>query len=300
MKLKTWHILSLFLILFLLWKRKGGALPVQANNHSNSSAPETDSATPFNSKFAPWFNLSPDEAERRKQKDEQKATTTPGRSSSAKTAAKIAKFEPTGAGYLYNAGAILTEGKQIAPTGTRVPTKADFEELCNYLTEFDGTNAPGIREKLTAAGFYDTNTGRRLQSDGTFNDILYYAIYWASNGVSANKNYCLFLYNTGNGVLMEQAHKYGFAIRCLLTSPSTWFEGMTVQDTEGNIYGTVKIGAQVWLTANLARTQYNDGTPIPHVTNASEWVDALNPLVTHKYCAYNNDPANVGKTSQLY
>ncbi len=60
---------------------------------------------------------------------------------------------------------------------------------------------------------------------------------------------------------------------------------LIVKDTEGNFYHTVTIGTQVWMTENLRSTKYNDGTPIPLVTDAKEWKG----LYTPGYCWYTND-----------
>lgn len=58
----------------------------------------------------------------------------------------------------------------------------------------------------------------------------------------------------------------------------------TVTDASGNTYGTVKIGTQVWMTENLRTTKYNDGTQIPNVISATDWIN----LTTPGMCTYNN------------
>ncbi|MFC0877849.1 fibrobacter succinogenes major paralogous domain-containing protein [Saccharicrinis sp. FJH2] len=58
-----------------------------------------------------------------------------------------------------------------------------------------------------------------------------------------------------------------------------------VTDPDGNVYKTVTIGAQIWMTENLRTTTYNDGTSIPLVTYANEW----SLLSTPAYCWYDND-----------
>ena len=62
-------------------------------------------------------------------------------------------------------------------------------------------------------------------------------------------------------------------------------------DADGNVYHSVIIGGQEWFAENLRTTRYNDGTPIPNVTNDSDW----RSLSTGAYCWHDNNPAN-GKT----
>ncbi len=62
---------------------------------------------------------------------------------------------------------------------------------------------------------------------------------------------------------------------------------LTVNDIDGNIYSTVTSGTQIWMAENLRVTKFNDGTPIPLVTDNEEWVSISTPA----YCWYNNDEA---------
>jgi uncharacterized protein (TIGR02145 family) len=59
----------------------------------------------------------------------------------------------------------------------------------------------------------------------------------------------------------------------------------TVKDYEGNVYKTIKIGNQWWMTENLKSTKFNDGSAIQLITNNSTWSN----LVSAGYCWYDND-----------
>jgi uncharacterized protein (TIGR02145 family) len=58
----------------------------------------------------------------------------------------------------------------------------------------------------------------------------------------------------------------------------------------------VTIGTQTWQNTNFDATTYRDGTPIPQVTNTTEWVG----LTTGAWCYYNNNPANGPTYGKLY
>jgi uncharacterized protein (TIGR02145 family) len=58
----------------------------------------------------------------------------------------------------------------------------------------------------------------------------------------------------------------------------------SVTDIDGNSYPTVLIGDQEWMAENLRVTKYQDGTPVPYVTDDNTWAN----LYTDAYCFYNN------------
>jgi uncharacterized protein (TIGR02145 family) len=68
-----------------------------------------------------------------------------------------------------------------------------------------------------------------------------------------------------------------------------YIEGEQLIDLDGNVYDTVKIGDQVWLKQNWACTKYANGTPIPNITNQSEWANDTDGA----YCNYDNDESYV-------
>ena len=58
----------------------------------------------------------------------------------------------------------------------------------------------------------------------------------------------------------------------------------------------VTIGTQIWSTRNLDVTTYRDGTPIPQVTDPTQWQN----LTTGAWCYNNNDIANGAIYGKLY
>jgi uncharacterized protein (TIGR02145 family) len=72
-----------------------------------------------------------------------------------------------------------------------------------------------------------------------------------------------------------------------------------VSDADGNVYQTVRIGNQVWMTENLRVTKYNDGaSAIPLDTSTASWTNATSP----KFCFYNNTTSTsaIKKYGALY
>jgi uncharacterized protein (TIGR02145 family) len=73
-------------------------------------------------------------------------------------------------------------------------------------------------------------------------------------------------------------------------------QAQTVSDKDGNTYGTVTIGTQVWMTENLKTTKYNDNSTIALVTDNTVW----STLTTGAYCFYNNDESYKSTYGVLY
>ena len=69
----------------------------------------------------------------------------------------------------------------------------------------------------------------------------------------------------------------------------------TVTDQDGNSYDYITYGTQIWTLENAEMVTYRDGTPIPQVTDVTEWSN----LTTGAWCYYNNDPTK-GKLYNWY
>jgi uncharacterized protein (TIGR02145 family) len=71
--------------------------------------------------------------------------------------------------------------------------------------------------------------------------------------------------------------------------------GGTVTDQNGNSYNYLSYGNQAWTVENAEMVTYRDGTPIPEVTDNTEWEN----LTTGAWAYYNNDPTK-GKLYNWY
>ena len=67
------------------------------------------------------------------------------------------------------------------------------------------------------------------------------------------------------------------------------------EDQNGNLFSSKVYGNQEWSTQNADVTTYRDGTPIPQVTDATEWSN----LTTGAWRYYDNDPTK-GKLYNWY
>ena len=71
----------------------------------------------------------------------------------------------------------------------------------------------------------------------------------------------------------------------------------TIIDLDGNTYKTVKIGTQKWMSQNLRTTKYSEGTPIPNVSDYTQWSN----LTTGAWSHYDNDSSQYERSyGKLY
>lgn len=70
-----------------------------------------------------------------------------------------------------------------------------------------------------------------------------------------------------------------------------------VSDIDGNCYKTVQIGTQLWMAENLRTSKYQNGDPIPNVSDKTEW---SSNWPTGSWTHYNNDSQNELVYGKLY
>ena len=68
---------------------------------------------------------------------------------------------------------------------------------------------------------------------------------------------------------------------CIKNEPNN----SVIKDSDGNVYGSVKIGSQTWLNKDLRTTKYNNGDLIANISDSSGW----RLTTTGAYCWYKND-----------
>lgn len=103
-------------------------------------------------------------------------------------------------------------------------------------------------------------------------------------GPAGSDSQTLSVSETGDTLFLQNG---GFVIIPGISAANSGGGGSsTVTDGEGNVYQTVVIGDQVWMSENLRSTKYCNGEPITLVTNGTSWATATGEA----YTVYNYDP----------
>jgi uncharacterized protein (TIGR02145 family) len=69
-----------------------------------------------------------------------------------------------------------------------------------------------------------------------------------------------------------------------------------INDEDGNVYTSVIIGTQEWISENLRTTKYSDGTTIPNITDDTDWSN----LSTGAWSYHDNDIQYDSTYGKLY
>jgi uncharacterized protein (TIGR02145 family) len=175
----------------------------------------------------------------------------------------------------------------IAPAGSHVPTQSEWGNILSAIrtgSPSPFTSDAGIRMKAietwtsgiyagdNSSGFKALGTGLR-EYTGNFFGKSERTQFWASDP-SGSYGYVRGLEYDRPDVTYDDtvSKKYGSSVRCIMDS-TILEEGQTgtITDFDGNVYQTKCIGGMEIMLSNLKVEHYNDGTPIPNVTDNEAW-----------------------------
>ena len=176
----------------------------------------------------------------------------------------------------------------LASTGCSSPSRASVTVTVN--------NLPAVTTKvITSITSEAAETGGNVTSDGGLT-VTARGVCWSTTTgptISGSKT----ADGTGTGSFASSITGLTaftlYYVRAYATNSTgttygaevSFTTGGTVTDVENNVYKTLTIGTQVWMTENLKTTKYNDGAAITNITDNTAW-DAL---TTPSYCWYSND-----------
>lgn len=205
-------------------------------------------------------------------------------------------------GYLYNWYAV-NDARNIANTGWHVPTWLELRDLWQTLdpdgNDYNNTAGGDLKETGTTywnspntgatnlSGFFGRGTGLRNPATGAFGGILSDTYFWSSTSLSSISAAGSELqYDSASFAYTSMYKLQGNPVRLVKDDDTV----ANYTGNDGKTYNTVKIGSKVWMSENLAETEYRDHSVISIVEDPVTWVGML----TGAMCAYDNDYTNVG------
>ena len=187
----------------------------------------------------------------------------------------------------YNFMAVIDE-RGIAPVGWHVPTIAELTTLKDYATNNPGGSLSSAKALASIGGWTYSESLLAPGTDPEINDSLGFSAmpsgYIKGNISSAMGQMTAFHSSDWNPVTgineFQIAYSYplfgnataflpdehtGLSVRCIRDAEN---ESETATDYDGNVYQSVTIGTQTWLTTNLATAHYNNGDSILNDLNS--------------------------------
>jgi uncharacterized protein (TIGR02145 family) len=177
-----------------------------------------------------------------------------------------------------------------------INNKSGFSALPSGLRKWNGYFTGIGRTCLWWSATEKDVTRAFHQQLGFYDNALFFVYDNKESGLSVR-----LVKNTNTAtILQENATKI---IDNKINKPNTFAASLNTEneiavDADKNIYNTVKIGTQTWTIENLRTTKFNDGTPIPLVTDSAAWTNRTTP----GYCYYNNTAHvdSINKFGALY
>ena len=216
----------------------------------------------------------------------------------------LKKVTKSGYGALYN-WQVTQESDLI--NGFIVPTDSQWGDMAILL---DGVLQAGGKLKSTRTDpdihprWNSPNTGAmnevnfaafgggQREDSGFFDQLGIQGFFWADEFSAEFANTRSIAFNGAQLNSSTGPKNLGISIRLTrtLTSAEESLDDGTflqpVQDYDGNWYEVVKIGTLGWAAQNLRTEHFTNGTPIPILSNDSDWENATGAAM----CYFNNDP----------
>lgn len=193
-------------------------------------------------------------------------------------------------GTLYNYYA----AQNACPTGWRLPSKNDWEQMAKYISDQKGPYTfidntwEEVGNHLKSEKNWDTFSGINGSNGygfsaipggcvrtGSFAEQFINGYWWTSNSLDEELSVGVNLSRKNSNLAYQNVSKNdGLSIRCVRDIQQG--ENTFVDSRDGKVYKWVKIGNQTWMAENLA-----------FATTNGSW-------------AYDNDFTNIGKYGYLY
>jgi uncharacterized protein (TIGR02145 family) len=196
--------------------------------------------------------------------------------------------------YAFNSvGKSITYSNEVTITTLALPilTTTAATSITQTTATSGGTISSDGGSAITARGVcWSTSTNPSIALPTKTTDGTGIGAFTSNlTGLSANTTYYVRAYATNSlGV--------GYGNEINFTTPSINVPGPNVTDIDGNTYQSVTNCGLTFTKQNLNVSKYSDGTPIPQVTDPTQWAN----LSTGAWCYYNNDPVNSAVYGKLY
>lgn len=181
---------------------------------------------------------------------------------------------------VFNSGCEKEKNKEIMLYLTTAPTKSITETSAISGGEiWEDVSSPVLTRGVCWSSNPNPTIANNKTNDGSGTGIFESHL----TGLSANSTYYIRAYATNN-----EGTAYGDELTLKTIGPVT--------DVDGNVYQTISIGNQVWMTQNLKTTKYRNGNPIQLISD----INQLGGLTTGAYCDYDNNSSNSNTYGRLY